>query len=342
MRSTTLRPFRLTIARKLLFGYLSCGILIMLVAFIALSNRHQLNEINNRIIKRDIPLAETANEMIDTLLAQDLYGRRSIILKSSNMETLFWKRSDEFEMYRRQIRNLPDVSSLPLYRVSTLHKEYNYLYRIGFERRDIFPPSAFQDHNQRVQGKQKELLELLKGISIDAQNNQNEKSLEALRIGHSAFWTLSGLSVGGLLLGIFIAVVFTHNISRPIKLLELSTEEISERKFDHLPQVRNLDELGDLSRAFHRMAQKLKQVEEEREKLILNLHDALRKIKRLQGMLPICASCKKIRDDKGYWNQLEAYIEEHSEAEFTHGFCPDCMKKLYGVSLDEDSDLKKQ
>jgi PAS domain S-box-containing protein len=77
-----------------------------------------------------------------------------------------------------------------------------------------------------------------------------------------------------------------------------------------------------------------KRVEEERERLIHNLQDALAKSRRLHGMLPICVSGKKIRDDEGYWNQLEAYIEEHSEAEFTHGLCPDCMKKLYGISFD--------
>jgi PAS domain S-box-containing protein len=85
-----------------------------------------------------------------------------------------------------------------------------------------------------------------------------------------------------------------------------------------------------------------KRIEEERRKLIYDLQDALTKIKRLQGLLPICASCKKIRDDKGYWNELEAYISEHSEAEITHGFCPDCLKNLYGVVLEEDTDSKKQ
>ncbi|MGO9015942.1 MAG: response regulator transcription factor [Dissulfurispiraceae bacterium] len=68
---------------------------------------------------------------------------------------------------------------------------------------------------------------------------------------------------------------------------------------------------------------------EEREKLILELQDAIAKVKTLSGMLPICASCKKIRDDKGYWKQIEAYISEHSEALFTHGICPECTRKLY-------------
>jgi PAS domain S-box-containing protein len=72
-----------------------------------------------------------------------------------------------------------------------------------------------------------------------------------------------------------------------------------------------------------------KGAEEEREKLILELQEAISKIKRLSGLLPICASCKKIRNDQGYWEKIEIYIREHSEAEFSHGVCPECIGKLY-------------
>jgi PAS domain S-box-containing protein len=72
-----------------------------------------------------------------------------------------------------------------------------------------------------------------------------------------------------------------------------------------------------------------KRAEEEREKLIHDLQKALSEIKILKGILPICASCKKIRDDRGYWRQIEAYIRDHSEAEFSHGICPECKEKLY-------------
>jgi PleD family two-component response regulator len=65
------------------------------------------------------------------------------------------------------------------------------------------------------------------------------------------------------------------------------------------------------------------------------LQEALAKIKTLSGLLPICASCKKIRDDKGYWNQIESYIGKHSEAEFSHSICPECTKKLYPQFYDE-------
>lgn len=74
--------------------------------------------------------------------------------------------------------------------------------------------------------------------------------------------------------------------------------------------------------------QKEKELEEEKNDLIKELSAALQRVKTLNGLLPICASCKKIRDDKGYWKNVEHYIEEHSGAEFTHGICPDCAKKL--------------
>ena len=73
----------------------------------------------------------------------------------------------------------------------------------------------------------------------------------------------------------------------------------------------------------------LKNAEKEQRELVEKLQDASSKIKILSGMLPICASCKKISDDKGDWNQMEVYIRDNSEAEFSHGLCPDCEKKAY-------------
>jgi PAS domain S-box-containing protein len=83
--------------------------------------------------------------------------------------------------------------------------------------------------------------------------------------------------------------------------------------------------------------------EEQREQLIVELREALAQIKALRGLLPICSYCKKIRDDKGYWNQIEAYVAEHSEAEFSHGICPDCMEKHFPqlqLSPQTTSDVK--
>jgi len=83
----------------------------------------------------------------------------------------------------------------------------------------------------------------------------------------------------------------------------------------------------------------LRRHQDELEALVVrrtaDLQQALANVKRLSGFLPICASCKKIRDDKGYWNQIEEYIRDHSEAEFSHSYCPDCARRLYPGFSDD-------
>lgn len=74
---------------------------------------------------------------------------------------------------------------------------------------------------------------------------------------------------------------------------------------------------------------------------ITQLKKALKEVKTLSGLLPICSSCKKIRDDKGYWNNLETFIEKHSDASFSHGLCKECSDKLYGKD-DWYKEMKKK
>lgn len=75
--------------------------------------------------------------------------------------------------------------------------------------------------------------------------------------------------------------------------------------------------------------------EAEREQLIGQLQEALANIKTLRGLVPICAACKKIRDDRGFWNQLESYLLSHTDAEFSHGICPECVRRLYPDLADK-------
>jgi hypothetical protein len=79
------------------------------------------------------------------------------------------------------------------------------------------------------------------------------------------------------------------------------------------------------------------QLQKELEDAVEHLKTTLSEVKTLTGLLPICTSCKKIRDDKGYWNQIELYIKEHSEADFSHSICPECAKKLYPEFYKENT-----
>jgi len=82
-----------------------------------------------------------------------------------------------------------------------------------------------------------------------------------------------------------------------------------------------------------------KRLKEEMERLVHELREALENVKTLSGLLPICSGCKKIRDDKGYWEQVETYVSKRSEAEFTHSLCPECLKQIYPEQYEK---LKKK
>jgi DNA-binding NtrC family response regulator len=114
--------------------------------------------------------------------------------------------------------------------------------------------------------------------------------------------------------------------------IERNRAEVQLKQYrDHLEELveERTFELERTNESLHLEIAQRKSAEAEREMLIAELREALARVKQLSGLLPICASCKKIRDDKGYWRQIEAYIRDHSEADFSHGICPDCARELY-------------
>jgi hypothetical protein len=115
-------------------------------------------------------------------------------------------------------------------------------------------------------------------------------------------------------------------------------EDINKTKqqlVDDLNELRHrVAEMEKLTAAFGQMNKLIEKSvdgsngEKEKEILISYLKAATEGIRKLRGLLPICAWCKKVRDDKGYWQQVEKYVEENSNASFTHGICPECMEKI--------------
>lgn len=167
---------------------------------------------------------------------------------------------------------------------------------------------------------------LMKGLNSISEKEKNELFARWVRLEYEPFYrgrlfTLLLALCGTLLVGIVCMVVWDRTLRNQVRSRTLELNEYKDR---------------------------LELLVEERTRDLQNtnvqLRDALGKVKTLSGFLPICAGCKKIREDSGYWSQIEDYIESHSEAEFSHGFCPDCAKRYYPGhadkidSLAEDSD----
>jgi PAS domain-containing protein len=128
-------------------------------------------------------------------------------------------------------------------------------------------------------------------------------------------------------------VIGLIHIVRDITNRKLVEEElqIHQNHLEWLVRERTAEITG-MNEQLQREINEKKRTGAEKERLINELRDALANVKKLSGLLPMCAWCKKIRDDQGYWKRVEAYIGEHSDARFTHGICPDCVGKLADAS----------
>lgn len=149
--------------------------------------------------------------------------------------------------------------------------------------------------------------------------------LDMADINRTLTWIIMLVFMSGSVLAYAVAKAVTKSLKELSDVVKAVAEGDMDRRFT----VANGDEIGGLGRVFNEMLDARKKAETEREELIGELQQSLAQIKTLRGLVPICANCKRIRDDSGYWKQLEVYIREHSDAEFSHDICPDCARKLY-------------
>jgi two-component system sensor histidine kinase TtrS len=165
--------------------------------------------------------------------------------------------------------------------------------------------------------------DLMRELHVGLYKNYGKLTLEMVL---RRYWFIFVAAAAMVLLSIFIAA-HIQTINR--KLQKTSSDLKRMRDGLEIQVKERTAEILDSNKALVREVTERKQAQEERENLIAQLQDALAKIKTLRGMIPICSSCKKIRNDSGFWEQIDAYVSAHTEAEFSHGICPECAKKLY-------------
>lgn len=146
---------------------------------------------------------------------------------------------------------------------------------------------------------------------------------------HKPDLILMDINLEGEMNGIEAAVIIRSRFKVPVVFLTAFADSKT------LESAKKAEPLGYITKPFNdtdirvtvEMALYKAKMEAEMRRLIIELQEALATVKTLTGLIPICAWCKNIRDDEGYWQQVEQYIAKHSNAEFTHGMCPKCMEK---------------
>jgi len=254
--------YRLKIARKLMLGYSVLLVLLVGISVYALANLNRLNEINNSILNADLPVINTSEKMIDVILDQERYAQRYLILKTADVLNLFWDKEKEFKQLTDKIRYLPGHTDYPVDQITRLHTEYHHT--LAEALRTVSDPTsaAALEFESRIKAQQERIIAVIKSMAASALREQNEKTGLTATIGRIAFKASAVLCGLGLLFAMTAAFVITRNISGALKKLKHATGMISEGKFDHRPDIRNKDELGDLAEAFIAMAKRLKQLEE--------------------------------------------------------------------------------
>ena len=254
--------YGLNIARKLMLGFSVLLVLLVGISVYALYNLNRLNEINSGILNADLPIIKTSEEMIDVILAQESYAQRYVILKTPDMLRMFWEKEVEFNQLVDDIRTLPGENDYSINRIVSLHSDYHHALSKALSVITEQSSDAVVEFDESIKGSQDKIITFIKNMADTALSNQNKKTGLTATIGRTAFQASAVLCGLGLIFSLMAAFVITRNISGAIKELKYATGMISEGKFDHRPDIRNKDELGDLSQSFITMASRLKELEE--------------------------------------------------------------------------------
>jgi diguanylate cyclase (GGDEF)-like protein len=254
---------RLNIANKMLLGYMTLVMLTVIVVVYALVSLERINSLNRSIVKVDIMVSETADQMLDALLAQDTYEKRYLILKSKDIKTLFEKRGAEFQTWLAALKKNSgaDIPSLDV--MEDLHKQYTSLFSREIDLiRKKKNDQAHAISNHELKLVLEKLLDHLRNLSANARTAQDTKMKRIRDIGGTAFLTTAFLCIFSIIAGALAGLVVTHHIASSIHKLKEATEHIAEGNFGYDPEIKTKDEIGTLSDAFLAMGKRLRKLEE--------------------------------------------------------------------------------
>jgi GGDEF domain-containing protein/CHASE3 domain sensor protein len=255
---------KLTISRKLLFGYLFMAFLTVLASAYALYSLQKLNRVAYNMTSNQFEVMDKSQKMLDILLAQESAEKKYLILKDPELGKIFWQRSQEFREEISSMRKytLDQSTKITLAETEKLQNRFRKLFseEVFLTKDDRLPEAqALSDDAGRetVDDMAKNLHDIRKHMDQSINDEMNQIT----RQGRLALHMTTGLSVLSLILGISLALIITRNISKPLKQLQNATRMIAEGRLDHQIEARRDDEIGDLAKSFAYMTGRLKVLE---------------------------------------------------------------------------------
>ncbi|NTV14979.1 MAG: diguanylate cyclase [Desulfobulbaceae bacterium] len=255
------RFWRLSISQKMHLGFLPLVLLIFIISLFALTKLNQLNRLNASILQVNIPARAALEKMRRTIFDQESFIRRYTILKDQELLKIQQDLNREFIKGLDTLRNYPTELRLPLGALDESYADYTATLLNGIKLIEESPGRG-QEFDQQVRLRQTEVINNLAEIGMVVEADQNAKSGISADIGSLAFNAALALCVVGILFSATAATIVTRNIVGAVRKLQFATEMISQGNFDYRADIRNQDELGELSEAFAMMATRLKNLEE--------------------------------------------------------------------------------
>lgn len=255
---------KLTIAKKMLLGYLSMSLLTIAVGAYALYSLHQQNQITKFIVDDNFPLIDHSKDLVSILLAQERSEKKFLVSRDPDFVALFQARGRDFQQLLTQLqKQAPREKRKKLGRIGSLHAEYgaHFLQQVPqvLKEGPVDPSRLSQlEGTQRLN----RLVEVIKGLERSSYQALDVGMVKLSRKGERAAALTLILGLLSLLVGIVLAVAITLSISSSIKELKRATQHIAEGDFDYNLRVKAKDEVGELAHAFRLMAQRLKKLEE--------------------------------------------------------------------------------
>lgn len=259
--------FRPTIAAKMLIGYLGLSVVVVLISAMSLLSLRKLNDINRDVIATDTPVIKISDKLIDTILSQELYGRRYTLSRSPELIDLYHNKTEEFDHDVESLKRLSGVNRLSLDKLKSLYDDYSRAFRKMLEYKGKPASARAAGLDESVRKKQTVLINFIGTILHDAISSQNKKSRLSAATGEDAYNSISTLWVMFIILSLITTFLITRNITSSIQKLKIATKRVAIGEFDELPKVESHDELGELSLYFSEMAKKLKQLKVAQDKI---------------------------------------------------------------------------